>query len=104
MIISLVKSKKANKRFQVSVERKDGTIEKYDFGYSNGSTYIDHKDETKRLNYWKRHTANETERRLIQNLVPSPALFSAYLLWGKYPDIYKNIKLLNDEFRDRKLF
>jgi len=35
-----------------------------------------------RANYWKRHLANRTEDERITNLVPSPALFSAMLLWG----------------------
>ena len=47
------------------------------------TTYIDHHDKTKRANYWKRHlVANRTELHLITNLVPSPELFSAMLLWG----------------------
>jgi hypothetical protein len=38
----------------------------------------------KRDAYWDRHYANATEKKLIDNLVPLPALFSAYLLWEKY--------------------
>jgi hypothetical protein len=29
-------------------------------------------------------------------LVPSPALFSLYLLWGKYTDLNDNINHLNN--------
>lgn len=67
----------------------------YDFGYRNGETYIDHGDSLKRINYWKRHLGNKTEKKLIENLVPSPSLFSAMLLWGKHKDIYQNIDELN---------
>ena len=67
----------------------------YDFGYNHGYTYIDGETEKQRNNYLKRHLANETENILINNLVPSPSLFSAYLLLGKYRDLEKNINYLN---------
>lgn len=94
MIIELTPSPLKNKRFRVTMD--DGKT--YDFGLKGGDTYIDHQDKKKRLNYWARHCANDTERRLIDNLVPSPALFSAYLLWGDTPDIQKNIRSLNREW------
>ena len=113
MIVSIQESPLKNKRFRVTMD--DG--KSYDFGlkrrsptgcrrHSRGSaqygeTYIDHQDKKKRLNYWARHCANDTERRLIDNLVPSPALFSAYLLWGDTPDIQKNIRSLNREWAKR---
>ena len=68
---------------------------RYDFGYDGSETYLDHKNKSKRLNYWKRHTANKTEKYLIDNLIPSPALFSALLLWGKYTNLKDNIDYLN---------
>ena len=102
MIISITSSPRKTKRFRVTMD--DGRV--FDFGYDKGTTYIDHGDENKRLAYWKRHYANPTEKRLIDNLVPSPALFSAYLLWGRHPldgvqetrstSLEKNIRLLNE--------
>jgi hypothetical protein len=94
MIVSIQESPLKNKRFRVTMD--DGKT--YDFGLKWGETYIDHKDKKKRLNYWARHCANDSERRLIDNLVPSPALFSAYLLWGDTPDIQQNIRSLNREW------
>jgi hypothetical protein len=34
------------------------------------------------MNYWLRHLGNKKEKELIDNFIPSPALFSAYLLWN----------------------
>jgi len=65
----------------------------YDFGLEFGRTYIDHKDKIKRENYRKRHYAQE--KKLIDNLIPSPSLFSWALLWGDSTNIHENIKELN---------
>ena len=91
MIIKITKSPVKHKRFRVHMN----TGKYYDFGLDIGKTYIDEGDKTKRENYWKRHLGNETEKQLINNLVPSPSLFSAYLLWGSSTDIHKNIETLN---------
>jgi hypothetical protein len=94
MIISIEKSPKQNKRFRVYMDNG----KHYDFGLDTGQTYIDHGDKQKKLAYWARHTGNDTERRLIANLVPSASLFSATLLWGKYTDLDENIKYLNHQW------
>jgi hypothetical protein len=95
-IINITDSPKKNKRFRVYMD--DG--KHYDFGLDTGSTYIDHHDKQKRLNYINRHLGNMREKKLIDNLVPSPALFSMALLWGKYTNIDDNIKYLNRMFRE----
>ena len=75
-IIKLVKSPRKNKRFRVYLQN-----DKYfDFGLDGGdggdggNTYIDHGNKKKRDNYRKRHYAQE--RKLIDSLTPSPALYS----------------------------
>lgn len=88
MIVSIEKSPLKNKRFRVHLNNGD----KYDFGLKDGQTYIDHKNKKLRENYLKRHYVNE--KKLIDNLIPSPALFSAYLLWTG-PNLEDNIKQLN---------
>ena len=88
-IIKLVKSPRKNKRFRVYLENN----EYFDFGLDGGNTYIDHGNKKKRDNYRKRHYAQE--RKLIDNLIPSPALYSYYILWGDSTDINKNIEKLN---------
>ena len=70
----------------------------YDFGLEGSETYLDHKDSKKRDNYLKRHMAQKRENELIKNLIPSPSLFSAYLLWNT-PDLETNIKKLNNDFK-----
>jgi hypothetical protein len=65
----------------------------FDFGLKNGSTYLDHRDKKKRYNYWARHYP--VEHHLIDNLISSPALYSAMLLWGPSTSLIKNIKHLN---------
>ncbi len=94
MIVKIETSPRKTKRFRVTMD--DGRI--FDFGYDKGTTYIDHGDESKRLAYWKRHYANPTEKRLIDGLIPSPALFAAYLLWGSSTSLEKNVRLLNASF------
>jgi hypothetical protein len=92
MITKISDSPVQFKRYRVYMD----TGKHYDFGLKGGSTYIDHHDKTKRLNYWKRHLGNHTEKTLITNLVPSPALFSAMLLWGQYETIEQNAFYLNE--------
>ena len=91
MIVKIIKSPIKHKRYRVFMD----SGKYFDFGLDTGSTYIDHHDKAKRRNYLLRHLANPIENKLISNLVPSPSLFSAYLLWGKYNDLMKNIKYLN---------
>lgn len=103
MIIDIKKSPVAYKRFRVAMDNG----KTYDFGLSSGSTYIDHKDKILRAAYIKRHLGNETEKKLIDNLVPSPALFSAQLLWSildaSSTSLEKNIKLLNAAWKSKHL-
>jgi hypothetical protein len=96
MIISrLIESPIRTKRFRAIMD--DGR--KYDFGLRTRSTYIDHHDTIKRKNYWARHYANSTEKELISNLIPSPALLSAIILWGPYTNIQQNVNFLNNTWK-----
>ena len=95
-IVSVTQSPRKTKRLRVVLN--DNRY--FDFGLKSGKTFLDHHDETKRQkNYLKRHLGNEKEKHLIDNLIPSPSLFSAFLLWyGK--DLNKNIDELNKLFED----
>ena len=77
-----------------------GKLKKYQFGQPNGLTYINGASNQVKDNYWKRHLANKTEYYRISNLIPSPALFSAYILWNT-PNIIKNIEILNKMFKEK---
>jgi hypothetical protein len=90
-IIQIDNSNRKNKRFKVTLD----TGEIYHFGLLGASTYLEHRDKRKRDNYRKRHLGNDAERYLIENLIPSAALFSWALLWGNTTDLIKNIKKLN---------
>ena len=79
--MEIYESKRKDKRFMAIIKGK-----KYHFGLRNGSTYIDHKDKTKRENYIKRHIVREN-----WNLINSGSL-SRYLLWGSSTSLEKNIK------------
>jgi len=91
MIVKIEDSPLKMKRFQVTMDNG----KKISFGLRGGSTFIDHGDVQKKSAYQKRHLGNAIERKLIENLVPSPSLFSYSLLWGPYPDLEKNVKHLN---------
>ena len=98
-IMKIDRSNKLGKRFKVILNNG----EEYNFGqeFSDGKhpqTYIDGASKEKRDNYIKRHLGNKTENQLINNLVPSPSLFSMYLLWNT-PNIDENIKILNGMFK-----
>ena len=93
-IVDITNSPLKNKRYRVFLN--DGTH--YDFGLKGGSTFIDHKDKLLKENYYLRHLANPQELYLVNNLIPSPSLFSMYLLWGKYPNLFKNIEYLDELF------
>lgn len=92
MIITDIKeSPKLHKRFRAKLSNG----QEIDFGLDGGSTYIDHHNEIKRRNYWSRHFASRNERHLIMNLIPSPALLSSYILWGKSTSLRENVIELN---------
>jgi hypothetical protein len=97
-ILKVEQSPMKNKRFRVFLD----SGKHYDFGLDTGSTFIDHGDNKKRNAYIARHFGNRVEKQLIENLVPSPALFSMFLLWGKYDSLEKNIDYLNDVFEKFK--
>jgi hypothetical protein len=90
-IIKIIESPKLFKRYRVIMD--DG--KHYDFGLDTGSTYIDHHNDLLRKNYRLRHLGNKQEEYYIDNLIPSPALFSYYLLWGNSTSLRVNIDKLN---------
>jgi hypothetical protein len=97
IILDLTNSPKENKRFRITYS-DDMKVKHTDFGLKGGDTFIDHHNLKKRENYRKRHLANKTERNRIENLIPSPALFSYKLLWGDSPDLLENIIELQKEW------
>lgn len=89
-IVSLEKSTNKNKKYKVEMD--DGSI--YHFGLKNSKTYIEGASKKTRDAFLARHLNNPLEKDLIDNMTPSPALFSVYLLWAT-PSLENNIKILN---------
>ena len=96
MIVDIKSSPLKYKRYRATIKMHDNSIKQIDFGLKGGSTYIDgNRTNKERENYLKRHLANATENKLINELIPSPSLLSAYLLWGPSKSLDKNINELN---------
>lgn len=95
MISSISPSPRKGKRFRVIYTDKNGEEKAYNFGQPDANTYVDGASEETRNNYWKRHMGNPREKKLIENLTPSPAVFAGYILWGNSRNIQTNIKNLN---------
>jgi hypothetical protein len=99
MIEEVVPSPLPTKRFRATLVDETGRVHKIDFGQKGSLTFIDHGSVKKKEAYWARHYGgNKTERHFIDNLIPSPALLSAFLLWGPSKDMMENVKLLNELF------
>jgi hypothetical protein len=89
-IESLEKSTRVNKKYVVTMDNR----KEYHFGLKNSVTYTEGASKEKRDAFLARHMNNPLEKKLIENLIPSPALFSVYLLWNT-PSLEKNVKILN---------
>lgn len=85
------KSNRKNKKLKAILS--DG--KEVHFGLEGSFTYTDGATKEKRDSYLKRHMGNKIEKHLIENLIISPSLLSAYILWNTN-DIDKNVKILND--------
>jgi hypothetical protein len=100
-ILKIEPSNRAKKRFKAILSdgkaRAPGQPSEIHFGLKEGQTYLDHKDDTKRLNYHARHYANKKEKKLIDDLILSPSLLSLYLLWGMYSTLEENLEYLNKQ-------
>ena len=92
-IVSLEKSNRKDKKYKVIMD--DG--KEYHFGLKNSITYVEGASQKKRDAFLARHLNNPLEKKLIENVIPSPALFSVYLLWNT-PSLDENIKILNRLF------
>ena len=89
-IVSLDKSTQKNKKYKVVLS--DGS--EYHFGLKKSKTYIEGASKQTRDAFLARHLNNPLEKKLIENMTPSPALFSVYLLWAT-PSLENNVKILN---------
>jgi len=93
-ILSYEKSNRKDKKYQVTLD--DGKT--YHFGLKNSVSYIEGATKEKRDAFLARHMNNPLEKKLIENLIPSPALFAVYLLWNT-KSIEKNVEILNKKWK-----
>ena len=98
MITRVIKSNKKGKKLTAILDNG----KEIHFGSDVSQTYTEGATKEKRDNYFRRHLANPVERHHVENLVMSPALLSAYVLWYT-PDMKKNIDLLNANLKAKKL-
>jgi hypothetical protein len=85
------KSNRKNKRYVAIFN--DG--ERIHFGFKGGSTYLDHKDKTKRKNYIARH---EVLEKKFYNDPKRPATLSRFILWGDATNLNHAIKDYENKF------
>tara|TARA_A100001201_G_scaffold110281_1_gene94322 strand:+ start:79 stop:381 length:303 start_codon:yes stop_codon:yes gene_type:complete len=82
----LKKSDRKGKRFVIIMDKMDHHFGAYPF---KDGTFLEHKDLEKKKNWIKRH-----EKDKNWNNKHSSIYYSRHLLWGDFPDLKKNIKLL----------
>jgi len=92
-LLEVKESKNKPKRFY-ALFKKENELKSVGFGDPEGSTYIDHKDKTKRSNYIKRHSNNPLEKKFLnkKKYYDAPANLSMHILWGASTNIKENIK------------
>jgi len=102
MITDIRPSPLKNKRYRATIKMHDGSEKKIDFGLKDGVTYIDNmRTNQEKRNFISRHLGNPREKKLIENLIPSPSLLSVYLLWGPSKSLETNVKELNKLFKEK---
>ena len=69
---------------------------KVHFGFKGSSTYLDHKDKTKRKNYRARHDVNESK---FYGNPYRPATLSRFILWGEATNLRDAIKDYERKFK-----
>jgi hypothetical protein len=89
--IKLDKSNRQLKKY-VFIYKDGNKIKKIHFGSKGSSTYLDHNDKIKRLNYFNRHKALGENWNQI-----NAGSLSRFLLWGDSTDLRTNLyNYLND--------
>jgi hypothetical protein len=89
-IVDVVPSHRKDKKYKAIIS--DGR--EIHFGLKGSHTYVEGASQQTRNAYLKRHLANKIENNLIKNLIMSPSLLSAYLLWNT-DNLADNVEILN---------
>jgi hypothetical protein len=96
-IINVVKSDRKGKKYTAILDN----AKEVHFGSDVSQSYVEGASDEKREAYLRRHMANSVEKHRIDNLIMSPSLLSAYLLWGSTRNLEDNIKILNRLIKDK---
>tara|TARA_R110001592_G_scaffold41996_2_gene136645 strand:+ start:2169 stop:2459 length:291 start_codon:yes stop_codon:yes gene_type:complete len=87
MNVKIIDSTAKNKRLTaIFTDDKGKKVKTTNFGFKGGSTFIDHKDETKKKNYLARHKVREN-----WNDYMSAGSLARFILWNK-PTLTESIK------------
>ena len=87
MKVTISDSTNPKKRLMAIFTNDDGKkVKTTHFGLKGGSTFIDHKDETKKKNYLARHKVREN-----WNDYMSAGSLARYILWNE-PTLTESIK------------
>jgi hypothetical protein len=95
-ILNVVKSNRKGKKYTAILDNGKEVL----FGSDVSQSYVEGASDEKRESYLRRHMANTVEKHRIDNFIMSPALLSAYLLWGSTRNLDDNIKILNRLIKD----
>jgi hypothetical protein len=86
---SLTNSEKPTKKYKIVFTSPKKTIH---FGSKKSSTYLDHKDKSKREAYIARHKVNEDWNKI------NAGSLSRFLLWGDSTDLKTNLNSYKKRF------
>jgi len=89
-IKSITESKQKGNKYVIKFSNPTKTIH---FGSEGSSTYLDHKDKTKRDNYMARHAVREDWEDPL-----TAGTLSLYILWGPYTNLDDNLKFYKETF------
>ena len=93
MNVKIIDSTAKNKRLTaIFTDDKDKKVKTTNFGFKGGSTFIDHKDETKKKNYLARHKVREN-----WNDYMSAGSLARFILWNE-PTLQESIKSYKKRF------
>ena len=95
MKLVITPSERKEKRLKAVFTKSDGKTVTTHFGFKGGSTYIDHKDKTKRKNYRARH--DKTEKKFHKDPTRASTL-SRFVLWGEATNLKDAIRDYKNKF------
>ena len=93
-LITVTPSDRREKKYKAVFEKKNGKTLTRHFGQKNSSTYLDHKDKSRRARYIQRHS-NEIQ---FYNDPTRPATLSRYILWGNSTKLSEALKKFKQKF------